>query len=65
MYVCLCNGYREAELRELARSGIGCAEEAYRTLGNGPNCGRCLDCAQQIMDQAAGFSARPALAGGD
>ena len=51
MYVCMCNGYRDADLREVARTGILCAEEAYVALGRGPNCGNCLDCAQWIIDQ--------------
>ena len=65
MYVCLCNGYRDAELRELARKGVGCAVEAYKTLGNGPSCGQCLDCAQEIIDQARFASGALAGAGGD
>ena len=54
MYVCICNGYREGELRELAHEGIACAVEAYNALGGGPCCGRCLECAQQIIDRAQG-----------
>ena len=50
MYVCLCNGYRDWELRELASEGIANAVEAYLTLGNGPCCGRCLESAQKIID---------------
>ncbi len=52
MYVCLCNGYRDSELRELAGEGFACAVEAYNALGSGPSCGRCLDCAQEIIDHA-------------
>jgi bacterioferritin-associated ferredoxin len=51
MFVCICNGYRESELRSVAQLGIGCALEAYDALGKGPCCGRCLDCAQQIIDR--------------
>ena len=65
MYVCLCNGYRDSELRELAREGIGCAVEAYNTLGNGPCCGQCLDFAQQIIDQIRGGLGVTAGGGGD
>jgi len=50
MYVCLCNGYRDVEIREVAESGVRCAQEVYLTLGNGPCCGTCLDCAQEIVD---------------
>ena len=57
MYICLCNGYREAEIRELAQEGISNAAEAYMVLGNGPCCGRCLDGAQQILDEALGSPA--------
>src|SRR3546814_15382530 len=41
MYVCLCNGYRDTEIREIAESGVRCAREVYLTLGNGPCCGTC------------------------
>src|SRR3546814_5304324 len=27
MYVCLCNGYRDTEIREIAESGVRCARE--------------------------------------
>jgi len=50
MYVCLCNGYRESELRDLARQGHTNAEDAYEALGDGPCCGQCVDFAQEIMD---------------
>ena len=54
MYVCLCNGYRESELRELARRGFSDAEDAYLALGDGPCCGSCVDVAQTIMDAERG-----------
>jgi bacterioferritin-associated ferredoxin len=57
MYVCLCNGYRDEEIREVAESGVRCAREAYLTLGNGPCCGTCLDCAQEIVDSVHAPSA--------
>lgn len=57
MYVCLCNGYRDTEIREIAESGVRCAREVYLTLGNGPCCGTCLDCAQDIVDSVHGGGA--------
>jgi bacterioferritin-associated ferredoxin len=51
VYVCLCNGYRESELRDVARKdGAITAEDAYLCLGDGPCCGRCLPTAQEILD---------------
>ena len=58
VYVCLCNGYRDEEIREIAESGVRCAREVYLTLGNGPCCGSCLDCAQDIVDDVHGAPAR-------
>ena len=64
MYVCLCNGYRDAEIREIAESGVRCAREVYLTLGNGPCCGTCLDCAQGIVDDVHAPSAECAAKSG-
>ena len=50
MYVCICNGYRDAEIREMARSGAHCARSAYLMLGSGPRCGLCLAAAQELID---------------
>jgi len=59
MYVCLCNGYRDTEIREVAEDGVRCAREVYLTLGNGPCCGTCLDCAQDIVDSVHGVASAP------
>lgn len=52
MFVCICNGYRSADLQELAKAGVRSAEEAYRSLGAGPRCGQCIEVAQQLIDGA-------------
>lgn len=62
MYVCLCNGYRDAEICQVAESGVRCAQTAYRTLGNGPRCGRCLPTAQDLIDRIHGNQQRTAPA---
>jgi bacterioferritin-associated ferredoxin len=54
MYVCICNGYRDAEIRDVARSGVQCARAAYETLGAGPRCGQCLEFAQTLIDEQHG-----------
>lgn len=51
MYVCLCNGYRDAEISEVAEGGVRCARRAYHALGSGPRCGRCLTVAQALIDR--------------
>ena len=54
MYVCICNGHREGEIVEVARSGVRCAVKAYDLLGAGPQCGQCLAFAQTIIDETHG-----------
>ena len=50
MYVCVCNAYRDTEIRAVAQAGVRCARKAYQELGNGPRCGRCLSFAQSLID---------------
>ena len=50
MYVCVCNAYRDTEIRAVAQAGVRCARKAYQQLGNGPQCGRCLSFAQGLID---------------
>jgi bacterioferritin-associated ferredoxin len=61
MYVCLCNGYRESELRDMARQGYSVAEEAYEAMGDGPCCGHCVDFAQDILDEERAASPAGAM----
>ncbi len=51
MYICICNAYRDAEIREAARAGLRSAPKAYAALGGKPRCGRCLPVAQELIDQ--------------
>ncbi len=51
MYVCMCNGYRESEIEQTARSGgLSCPLKVYQALGKAPCCGTCLPMAQEIID---------------
>jgi bacterioferritin-associated ferredoxin len=49
MLVCICNAIREDDLREAARRGADDAEGAYAWLGKTPNCGICLDHAEDVI----------------
>ncbi len=50
MYICICNAIRETDLRKAALCCEGDAEATYASLGKRPNCGQCLDEAQEIID---------------
>jgi len=51
MIVCVCNRITEKEVREAAHKGSRTPEAAYATLGFEPQCGCCLDYAQEIIDE--------------
>jgi len=51
MYICVCNGHRESEIRKAAASGLRSAPEIYRHLGKPVRCGRCLELASRVVDE--------------
>lgn len=62
MYVCICNAIRECELRRAARLTSGDAEAVYAALGKVPNCGQCLDDAEEILFEEREMAMQPAAA---
>jgi bacterioferritin-associated ferredoxin len=63
MFVCICNGHRDRDIREVARTGLRCPREIYRQLGKPARCGQCLDFASQLIDEV--HADAHALAGAD
>ncbi|HUF71774.1 MAG TPA: (2Fe-2S)-binding protein [Gammaproteobacteria bacterium] len=51
MYICICNGHRDSDIRAKAAEGLRCAREIYRHLGKPARCGRCLDLAARVVDE--------------
>jgi bacterioferritin-associated ferredoxin len=51
MYICLCNGHRDQDIRQAARQGLRCARAVYAHLGKPPRCGRCLELASQVIEE--------------
>lgn len=51
MIVCVCNAITEDEVRKVARCGATCPSDAYARLDCEPQCGCCLDYAQEIIDE--------------
>jgi bacterioferritin-associated ferredoxin len=54
MIVCVCNAITEKEVRDAARQGCRTSEAAYASLDCEPQCGCCLDYAQEIIDEERG-----------
>ena len=53
MYVCLCNGLTEKDIRAAARAGAASVEDAYRRLGGEPICRCCVETAEALIDGEA------------
>ncbi|MET0717299.1 MAG: (2Fe-2S)-binding protein [Pseudoxanthomonas sp.] len=53
MYVCICNGVTDRQIREAAASGVRSVAELTMRTGCGATCGTCLDTAAGILDAHA------------
>jgi bacterioferritin-associated ferredoxin len=62
MYVCICNGHRDSDIRAAAATGLTCPRAIYAHLGKPARCGRCLDLATQLIDEVhRGGAQEPSL----
>ena len=50
MYVCICNGVTDHQIREAAASGVRSVAELTMRTGCGATCGTCLETASAILD---------------
>ncbi|RDK11656.1 bacterioferritin [Cupriavidus lacunae] len=51
VYVCICNQITDREIHGAAHLGVETLDELAETLGVGTCCGRCRDCAQQVLQE--------------
>jgi bacterioferritin-associated ferredoxin len=51
MYVCICHGVTDHQIRRAADEGVRDVHELTMRTGAGSNCGSCLEQAQQILDE--------------
>jgi bacterioferritin-associated ferredoxin len=49
MYICLCNGLTDRQVREAARKSSGTLAQAHRSLGVRVQCGKCLPAMREIL----------------
>ncbi|HEY0335165.1 MAG TPA: (2Fe-2S)-binding protein [Stenotrophomonas sp.] len=52
MYVCICNGVTDHQIREAAAGGCESVAELTMRTGCGSSCGSCLDMAASVLTQA-------------
>lgn len=52
MYVCLCHGVTDREIREAADNGVTSMRQLGKELGVGRQCGRCAATAREILRES-------------
>ena len=59
MYVCICNGITDRQIRDAADAGCASLTELTMRTGVGGNCGSCLSSAEAILGEARGVRELP------
>jgi bacterioferritin-associated ferredoxin len=59
MYVCICTGVTDHQIREAALAGCETVAELTMRTGCGSNCGSCLEMAAGLLEQARNTRALP------
>ena len=52
VYVCICNGVTDRDIRQAAEAGCRSLPELTMRTGCGATCGTCLDAAAAILEEA-------------
>jgi bacterioferritin-associated ferredoxin len=63
MYICICNAITQRQVEECAQSGAASVEDLASQLGVGAGCGRCRECAAELLAEICGLASpvpRPA-----
>ncbi len=50
MYVCICNGVTDHDIRQAAKAGCGSLAELTMRTGCGSCCGSCVDVASDLLE---------------
>lgn len=53
MYVCICRGFNERQVRDAAHT-CGTVAEIFHVLGGRPSCGKCVSIVRDIADDVSG-----------
>jgi bacterioferritin-associated ferredoxin len=53
VYVCVCNGVTDHQIREAAAAGCGSMAELTMRTGCGASCGSCVNTAARLLEDEA------------
>jgi len=51
LYLCICNAITERQVRETAQAGARSVDDLTFALGVGAGCGRCRECAAELLNR--------------
>jgi bacterioferritin-associated ferredoxin len=51
MYVCICNGVTDSQIRQAAEAGCRSMSELTMRTGAGATCGSCVEVATALLDE--------------
>ena len=51
LYLCICNAITERQVRETAQAGARSVDDLTAQLGVGAGCGRCRECAAELLNR--------------
>ncbi len=61
VYVCLCHGVTDSEIRDAATAGCEEMSELTMRTGCGSSCGSCIETASGLLNEVHGRGAQDAL----
>jgi bacterioferritin-associated ferredoxin len=51
MYVCLCHGFTERQVRSAVAEGAGSVHQVFRQFDAKPRCGKCVSTVRDLMEE--------------
>lgn len=58
MYVCLCKGITDSDIKQAVEDGAASFKEVRENLGVATNCGSCACAAKKLVKSSAKFSSQ-------
>jgi len=50
MYVCVCNGIKDSQVRSAAQNGAGTVGQVFKAHGCKPDCAQCVGCIRDVLE---------------
>ncbi|SMC24920.1 bacterioferritin-associated ferredoxin [Andreprevotia lacus DSM 23236] len=59
MYVCVCNGVTDRDIRKAVGNGVRTFKQLQQATEVATCCGKCAGCAREVMDEALQADRKP------